>query len=226
MKVKLTLSYQTPKGVECFFESNFLLPEAALAIAEDLEKLHRVKELNLEDEYDTNWTMKEIKKYLTEIETEPHNITVYFDGGYDIDARKAGLGCLIYYQLNGSTYRLRKNALLEEIETNNEAEYAALHFGISELEELGGVQYMPVTFIGDSKVVINQLSGEWPCLEESLTNWADRIEKKLNQLGIIPKYETVSRKDNRKADHLAAQALKQIEIDSTKKLSNREKDLI
>ncbi|WP_058306224.1 reverse transcriptase-like protein [Gracilibacillus massiliensis] len=218
MNVKLIVKYRTPKGVDTSFESDFLSVEHALKIAEDLDRLQRAKELQFIDDHETTWTAKELQKFIAEIETEPHDIKVYFDGGYDLSTKEAGLGCLVYYSQNGSTYRLRKNALIEEIETNNEAEYAALHLAIKELKELG-VQHMPVHFLGDSKVVIYQLSGEWPCLEESLSNWADRIEKELNQLCIIPSYQTISRKDNRKADHLASQALKHIEINSTKKIN-------
>ncbi|SHN26534.1 reverse transcriptase-like protein [Gracilibacillus kekensis] len=218
MNVKLLVKYRTPKGVDAFFESHYLSPEHALKIAEDLESLQRAKELQFIDEHETTWTVKELQNLIAEIETEPHDIKVYFDGGYDLHSKEAGLGCLVYYSQNGSTFRIRKNALIEEIESNNEAEYAALHLAIKELKELG-VQYMPVHFLGDSKVVIHQLSGEWPCLEETLSNWADRIEKELNQLGITPKYETISRKDNRKADHLASQALKHIDINSTKEVN-------
>ncbi len=218
MNIKLMLEYRTLKGIEAYFESGFLSPEKALMIAEDLAKLHRTKELQFIDEYDVTWTVKDLQKLIAEIETEPHDIKVYFDGGYDRQLRKAGLGCLVYYKQNGSTYRIRKNALVEEIDSNNEAEYAALHLGLKELETLG-VQHIPVTFLGDSKVVINQLSGEWPCLEQTLSNWAERIERELTRLGISPVYETVSRKDNRKADHLASQALKSIEINSTKDIT-------
>ncbi len=77
------------------------------------------------------------------------------------------------------------------------------------------MHHLPVKFIGDSQVVINQLEDEWPCTEEELNNWADRIENKLEQLGISPHYEFVSRKRNKEADHLATQALKDIEITGT-----------
>jgi ribonuclease HI len=53
------------------------------------------------------------------------------------------------------------------------------------------------------------------CLEEELSKWADRIERKLRQLGINPEYELISRKENREADKLASPALKEIEITST-----------
>ncbi|RKQ28433.1 ribonuclease H family protein [Oceanobacillus halophilus] len=214
MNVKMEIIYKTSKGTESRFTSDEMRAPKAILIAEDLEKMKRLKDVTFYDSQDTSWTLKELKKFMKGIQTEPHNVTVYFDGGFDLKRKKSGLGCAIYYDQDGKSFRLRKNALIEELETNNEAEYAALHLALQELELLG-VHHLTVAFIGDSQVVINQLNGEWPCYEEELNRWADRIEEKLNQLGIRPEYEAVSRKKNREADHLASQALEEIEITST-----------
>ncbi|KHE72236.1 ribonuclease H family protein [Halobacillus sp. BBL2006] len=213
MKVRIECTYQTKKGTKTTLSSEEMSSEKALLIAEDLEKSGRSKRLIFIDQHNNSWTVKELKKFLKGIETEPHNITVYFDGGYDLNTRESGLGCAIYYDQNGKSQRLRRNAYVQELHSNNEAEYAALHLALKELE-LMQVHHIPVKFIGDSQVVINQLSGEWPCLEEELSNWADRIEEKIEELGIQPEYEVVSRKRNREADKLAAQALNDIEITS------------
>jgi ribonuclease HI len=222
MNVRIELTYQTPKGTETTFTSDEMRAGKAMLIAEDLEKTGRTKNLIFIDGYENTWTLKELKEYMKGIQTEPHNVTVYFDGGFDIETRRSGLGCAIYYEQNGKAFRLRKNALIEEIDTNNEAEYAAFNLGLQELELLG-VHHLPVTFVGDSQVVINQLNGEWPVFEEELSKWADRIENKLMELGINPDYELISRKRNREADHLATQALKEIEITSTIELKLEEK---
>ncbi|WP_100397863.1 ribonuclease H family protein [Bacillus sp. FJAT-44742] len=214
MKVSLEVKYKTPKGTETSFTSEEMKVEKALLIAEDLQKTGRVKEVIFVDQLQTTWTIKEIKKYVEEVETEPHNITVYFDGGFDHSSRKSGLGCAIYYEQNGKSFRMRKNAQVADLDTNNEAEYAALYFGLQELELLG-VHHLPVTFIGDSQVVVNQLKGEWPCMEETLNTWAERIERKIKELGLTPEFTLVTRKKNQEADQLASQALKDIEITST-----------
>ncbi|MUK88022.1 reverse transcriptase-like protein [Ornithinibacillus sp. L9] len=213
MKVRLEIVYRTKKGTETSFVSDYMQSSKALLIVEDLEKTGRLKEITLIDSHDTSWTTKELKKQLEGIQTEPHDVTIYFDGGFDLKTKKSGLGCAVYYQQNGKSFRLRKNAHVDELDTNNEAEYAAFHLGLQEIEQLG-VHHLPVTFVGDSQVVINQLNGEWPVYEEELSKWADRIEAKLQDLGIQPEYELVSRKQNREADHLASQALKGVEISS------------
>lgn len=217
MKVRIELTYQTPKGAGMAFTSDQMRAPKALLIAEDLERTGRVKNIQFIDNREVAWSLKELKKQMEEIKTDPHNVTVYFDGGFDLETRKSGLGCAIYYEQDKKSFRLRKNALVEELDTNNEAEYAALHLALKELELLG-VHHLSVTLVGDSQVVINQLKEEWPCYEEELAKWADRIENKIDQLGLEAEYELVSRKKNREADQLASQALKEIEITSTKEI--------
>lgn len=211
MKVRIEITYKTPKGTETDFISDGMNVSHAILIAADLEKTGRLKTITFMDDQDTSWTLKELNKYVSGIQTEVHNVTFYFDGGFDHETKQSGLGCVIYYEQNNKRYRIRKNALIHEIESNNEAEYAALHLGLKELELLG-VHHLPVTIIGDSMVVINQLSGDWPCYEEQLVSWMDRIEDLESKLGIKPVYKLVSRKENQEADQLATQALNNIDI--------------
>ncbi|WP_026690882.1 ribonuclease H family protein [Alteribacter aurantiacus] len=213
MQVRLEISYKTPKGIETTFSSANLRVEEALLLAGDLERIGRVKSMSFIDHREQTWTLKQLKKLVEEIETEPHHITVYFDGGFDVQTKSSGLGCAIYFEKNKKAFRLRKNKAVTSLESNNEAEYAALFLAVEELEDLG-VHHLPVTFVGDSQVVINQLSGEWPCMEKALNTWADRIEEKMKELGIDPHYEVVSRKKNQEADHLASQALKGVDVRS------------
>lgn len=206
LKIRMEISYKTPKGQETQLFADELKAEKAILITEDLMKIGRLKDVTFMDSEDRTWSLKELKKFLKGIETEPHDITIYFDGGFDQETKNSGLGCVIYYKQNKKNYRIRKNALLQELDTNNEAEYAALYLGLDELDVLG-VHHLPVRFVGDSQVVINQLNGEWPCYEEVLSKWADRIEARLEKMGIRPEYVAISRKKNQEADHLASQAL-------------------
>ncbi|MFC4560126.1 reverse transcriptase-like protein [Virgibacillus kekensis] len=214
MIVRIELTYKTPKGTKTMFTSEEMQAKKALLLAEDLDRTGRLESINFIDNHDNSWNLKELNKQMEEIQTEPHDVTVYFDGGFDLKTRKAGLGCAIYYEQNHKQYRLRKNALVDELETNNEAEYAALNLALQELELLG-VHHMQVKFVGDSQVVINQMEEDWPVYEEELTRWADRIEAHMDVLGIDPEYELVSRKQNKEADQLASQALREVEITST-----------
>lgn len=58
------------------------------------------------------------------------------------------------------------------------------------------------------------MSGEWAVPEETLARWADRIDQRLEKIGIHPEYEFVPRKENAEADRLATQALGETMIES------------
>jgi ribonuclease HI len=211
MKITIEWIYITKNGVETVFRSDEMPPAHALTIGEDLEKTGRAKKITYIDQHDSTWLTKELKKYMKEMDTEPHNVKVFFDGGYDIQTSLAGLGIAIYYEQNGKSYRLRRNAQTTGLASNNEAEYAALHLAIVELNLLE-VHHQTVQFLGDSQVVINQMSGEWPAYEKELARWADRIDEKLNEIGITPEFELIPRKLNSEADRLATQSLQGTEI--------------
>lgn len=220
MKLWIEWTYKTPKNKVVVLNSELMNAEEALFISDDFEKTGRVKELFFYDEQHTKWTKKEITKLLKEIETEPHDVTAYFDGGFDIDTNKAGLGVAIYYTQNKKKFRVRVNEAFDQIDTNNEAEYAAFWFMLQKLEEMG-VHHLPVTFRGDSHVVLKQLSGEWPCMEENLNRWLDRIEEKIKSLGIIANYDPITRKENNEADKLATQALQGVIVSSNFELDGK-----
>ncbi len=218
LKVIIRWTYFLNKAGTAMFHSDWLQAENALSIVEDLEKTGRLKDVEFEDEVGTVWTKKELTKLLAKVVDEPHNVTVFFDGGYHKNEARSGLGVVIYFEQNEKKWRIRKNNLLEQLDSNNEAEYAAFYEALKQLEELG-VHHQSCVFKGDSLVVLNQLSGEWPCYEEPLNRWIDRIEAKLEKLNLRPVYESISRKDNQEADGLATQALNGEEIFSKMELA-------
>lgn len=221
MKVKLKWLYKGKKTEELELESNWTSQDSLEKLIVDIEKTGRVKELTVIDEMGNEWTQKEFNKLKETIEHEAHDVVVYFDGGFDHTTGSAGLGVAIYYQKNHIRYRLRTNQFIRAMETNSEAEYAALHYAVKQLEEMG-VHHLPCTFKGDAQGILKQLEGEWPCYEENLNAWLDRIEVKLEKLGIKPDYEAISRKENKETDRLATQALNGVEINSEIELESND----
>ncbi|WP_430788939.1 reverse transcriptase-like protein [Virgibacillus flavescens] len=221
MNVKLKWVYKGKKTVALEFESGWTSQESAEQLIGDIEKTGRVKELVIVDEMGNEWTPKEYSRLKETIDEEPHDIVVYFDGGFDRTKRNAGLGVVIYFQKNNKNYRLRTNQFIDVMDTNNEAEYAALHYAIVQLTEMG-VHHIPCTFKGDAQGVLRQLLGEWPCYEEKLNGWLDRIETKMDSIGIKSVYEVISRKENKEADRLATQALNGVYVHSIKELEKKE----
>lgn len=217
MKVKVRWLYKGKKTEKLELESAWATHDAMEQLLTDIEKTGRAKQLTIIDEMGNEWTQKEFSKLKETIKEEAHDVVVHFDGGFDRATRTAGLGVVIYYKKGQTNYRLRTNQFVELMETNNEAEYAALHYAVMQLEEMG-VHHLPCTFRGDAQGVLRQLEGAWPCYEEKLNSWLDRIEQKLAELGIKAVYEVISRKDNKEADRLAGQALNKIDIHSVKEL--------
>ncbi|PIC62785.1 hypothetical protein CSV79_15295 [Sporosarcina sp. P13] len=143
-----------------------------------------------------------------------NNITVYFDGGFYWEQKTAGPGCVIYYDQSRKSYRLRKNASVHGLISANEAEYDALHLCLRELENLG-VHRLPVPILGDSLAVINHLNEERPAIEKDLYSWANKIEARMDALGLKPQYELNSRKVNGEAGRLPTQAMAGVDIIAT-----------
>lgn len=206
MKYKLEWNYKLKGKNGVYFTSDWLETDIAIQTGEDIDKSGKANELTFYDEMGQSWNLKEVKKLSAEVEEDPHEVMVYFDGGFHLETNQAGLGAVIYFRQGKKKFRLRANELIDEMDTNNEAEYAAFHYTLNLLEELG-VHHVPCDFKGDSQVVLKQLEGEWPCYEENLNRWLDRIEQKIKELGLKPRYQPIPRNENKEADKLATQAL-------------------
>ncbi|WP_042355326.1 reverse transcriptase-like protein [Bacillus rubiinfantis] len=211
MKFRLEWKHKLKSNEKISCSTEWVQGETAIVMGEELEAGGKCSELYFYDEKGVTWNLREVKKLLTEIEEEPHEVTVYFDGGFIKDSAQAGLGVVIYFQQGKKKYRLRANKLFFEIETNNEAEYAAFHYALNLLDELG-VRHLPCEFKGDAQGLLKQLEGEWPCYEDVLNRWLDRIEEKIKVLDLNPTFTVIPRKDNKEADKLANQALEGKEI--------------
>ncbi|HEK9102535.1 TPA: reverse transcriptase-like protein [Bacillus pseudomycoides] len=218
MKYKIYWLYKTKTSLQTELTTDYMNIEEALQFATDFEKTGRAKELLFYDEMGAEWTLKEMKKLGKQIEEEPQDIRIYFDGGYDLETKEAGVGICIYYKKGQKIYRVRRNAYIDGIYDNNEAEYAALLYGMNVLEELG-IKYESVTLHGDSQVVLQQLAGEWPCYDEHLNHYLDQIEQKAKQMKLKLVCEPVARKQNKEAHQLATQALEGTVIDSHKEIT-------
>src|SRR5579875_2754421 len=166
MKYRLEWKYNV-NNEKIQISSDWVTGETAIQLGEELEKTGKISDLYFYDERGTSWILKEMKKLLTEIEEEPHDILVYFVGGYLKESNQAGLGAVIFFKQGKKKYRIRANERIDQMDSNNEAEYAAFYFALNILEDLG-VHHLSCEFKGDSQVVLKQLEGEWPCYEQEL----------------------------------------------------------
>ncbi|RST58270.1 reverse transcriptase-like protein [Siminovitchia terrae] len=217
MDIKLKFYYKGSKTKEIQLESEWMDDKAINPLISDMLKTGRIKDIIVMDEMGREWTLKEYKKLMEKIEEEPRNPIIYFDGGYDREKKESGIGIVIYYDKGEEKFRIRSNAKLHELESSNEAEYAALYNAMEVLHQIG-VQQTPCVVKGDAQGVLKQLAGEWPCYEETLNLWLDRIEEKIEAMGLKPSFQTISRNENKAAHRLASQALQNNIIDSHLKI--------
>lgn len=98
MKYKLEWKYKLKGNEDILFTSDWIDGESALQAGEDIEKSGKGKEIIYYDEAGTSWSTKEMRKLLMEVEEDPHDITVFFDGGFNKETCQAGLGAVIYFK--------------------------------------------------------------------------------------------------------------------------------
>ncbi|MDV2683916.1 reverse transcriptase-like protein [Alkalihalophilus lindianensis] len=219
MKIRIEWIYRIPKGNRTFFmQSEFMTLNDVLLLSSDLEKSGRLKSIEYFDQQDRSWTKKELDKLSKIHETEPQDVSVYVDGGYDKNTKLAGLGIVIYFTQHQKKWRIRRNEQIEYITDNNEAELAAMHVAMQLLEE-NEVRHQTITLYSDSQVAVNQASGEWPSYEENYRLWLDKIDDLKEKMKLEVQYVQIERKDNKEADQLANQALSGIEIFGKKERS-------
>jgi ribonuclease HI len=87
--------------------------------------------------------------------------------------------------------------------TNNVAEYRALLLGIGLAKELGADE---VEFVGDSKLIVEQVKGNWKVKQEHLRPLHTKVKDALRDLGGWS-IRHVRRGENERADELLNEAL-------------------
>lgn len=128
--------------------------------------------------------------------------TLYFDGACRGNPGKASLGGVIYNADNEEIINFKKCI---GIATNNVAEYSAILAGIKVLIKY---KIRDVYIYGDSKLVIEQLNGNWQVKSETLKPYYQQIKALLTREYFDKiKILHVKRRLNKRADELANLAL-------------------
>lgn len=213
MNFKIHTTYKLKTATKTVFISDWIPDHQVLRVMEDLEKTGRFFNIEVEDDTGITWTKKEVQKLLTKIQDEPDELILYFDGSYQKGTNQAGLGIVLYFKQGKERVRHRFNSRIDQMDSNNEAEYAALYYSLKRIEDLK-IKGKKIVIRGDSQGLLMQLKGEWPCYEDNLNRWLDKIEAKIEQLKLHPVYEPIPRNENKEADKLASQAIQGVEIES------------
>lgn len=137
-------------------------------------------------------------------------IIIYFDGLCE-PVNPGGTGCYGYTiehndsliaEGKGSIGKKQKNG---KPVTNNIAEYSALIFALQKLNELNLLKDNDIYCYGDSKLVVQQISGNWQCNKEHLQRAVKNCLELLQQAKHWD-IDWVPRERNVKADRLSQDA--------------------
>ena len=134
-------------------------------------------------------------------------VIVYTDGGSRGNPGPAAVGVVVY---NDNNQKIKEyGQTLEEVSTNNEAEYEAVIFALKKLKQLFGKEKtkdLAVEFRLDSELVASQLSGEYKVNEERMQMLFMKVwNLKFDFDELV--FKSIPREQNKRADELVNEAL-------------------
>ncbi len=120
-------------------------------------------------------------------------VKIFFDGGSRGNPGPAAGAAFADYEGG------RERVCFMESATNNEAEYRGLLMAIELARELGLTQ---VQFLGDSKLVVMQVTGEWQAKHAMMSELRMQVLKALQS---VPRWQIqwIPREQNAEADRIA-----------------------
>ncbi len=131
-------------------------------------------------------------------------LKVYTDGGSRGNPWIAWLGV---YITDDQAKEVEKRYKYLWTKTNNEAEYLGAYYWIKRAIELWGTQ---VELFMDSKLVIEQLSGNWKIKKPELKVINDDILELVKSSKIKIVYNWIAREQNKEADRLSNVAMNEV----------------
>lgn len=131
-------------------------------------------------------------------------LKVYTDGWSRGNPWMAGLGVYITDFQWKEVEKRYKNLWTK---TNNEAEYLGAYYGIKRAIELW---WTDIELFMDSKLVIEQLSGNWKIKKPELRVIHDDIWELISNSEIKIVYNWIAREQNKEADRLSNVAMNEV----------------
>lgn len=127
---------------------------------------------------------------------------IYTDGGARNNPGPAGAGAVIY---DGEKKVGEVKKFLGS-QTNNWAEYEAVSLALAEAAHLG-LSGKPLEVRMDSKLVVEQISGNWKIKEPTLRPQAAKVHALLRESFPVFRFVHIPREKNTEADALVNEAI-------------------
>jgi ribonuclease HI len=129
------------------------------------------------------------------------SVVIYTDGGARGNPGPAGAGAVI---LKDGAIVAAVGKYLGPVQTNNWAEYEAVVLALGKAKELGLTG--DIEFRLDSKLVVEQLMGNWKIKEPTLKPQVAKVRELLKDFGNV-RFGYVPREQNKEADRLVNEAI-------------------
>lgn len=133
---------------------------------------------------------------------KPRRLTLYTDGASWGNPGPAAIGVVLYRDASRPVRQVRRTIGRA---TNNVAEYTALLVGLREARRLGAEE---LEVLADSELLVKQLHGEYRVKDETLRALWDQAQALLEAFPRVV-IRHIPREQNREADRLAQQALRE-----------------
>ena len=131
------------------------------------------------------------------------NITIYTDGGARGNPGISGVGAVILDTDGRVLVEISK--YLGDSLTNNYAEYEAIYLALQKCIDLG-LQDSSVELRADSRLAVEQLSGNWKVKDSNIREQFNKVNRLLEQFKSV-KFTHIPREQNKRADALANEAM-------------------
>lgn len=129
------------------------------------------------------------------------SVVIYTDGGARGNPGPAGAGAVI---LKDGTVIAEIKKYLGPVQTNNWAEYEAVVLALEKAKELGLTG--DIEFRLDSKLVVEQLMGNWKIKEPTLKPQVAKVKALLADFDTV-RFGYIPREKNKEADRLVNEAI-------------------
>lgn len=134
------------------------------------------------------------------------DLIVHTDGGSRGNPGKGGIGVVIEKSVNGQHETVEEFGKTIGTVTNNEAEYLAVIEALVTIKNYT-FSVTGVHFFMDSKLVREQVSGNWKIKQDHLKKLCQKVKLLEIELGVPVSYTHVLRGHNQRADKLLNEAL-------------------
>lgn len=168
----------------------------------DLPDLKNIVKPKIDTSKEVKPELVKDKKELIGVKLSSDSINVFVDGCSKGNPGKAGIG-IVFLNSEGEIIEQISEHIADT--TSNQAEYIAL---IRALEFTKSKGFMKLSIFSDNELMVNQIKGKYKIKSEDLQNLYEKVKTLFKEFTSI-QLSHISRRENKLADKLSYQAIKE-----------------